>query len=623
MARLSVPSRPAPSNAFAAAEPVYADTLPAAGTLCGVLLRAGQAGARWSCETLPPLPDGYTLVDRRDLPADTRIDALRGCRVFAHELTEYVGEPLMMLVGPEERICRAWLERLCISYQELPAPHPQETAAEWERGQLPQGFETAERELEADFSLTLPEASAEPLTAEALCDNAGNLHVSVSTAEPVSVSSALRQVFSLRDGTLRLRALRPLGCFSRRDEAILLACCTAAAAKKLGSCVRCELWNDGFARAPSAQLHCRWAIREGHITALELDGSYSGPGAPADVLASAPLLYDIPACRFRLRRRCERALFSGTVSEAAFPANAVELVFSRTAAELGRSEGDLRLEQLLPGNAADSLTRMMRELLTLSGYKKKKRDYDRRQSGVLRRGISLAFSSLQDIRSLSFSYPVSLTLRKSWRDSVALSFSGAQPSRAAADSLCIFAAAALGIRREQVVLLQTGEALPALSESEAEQILQRGCEELLTIWRDGKEQELLLSSDSAALRQGWGVTVAEAEIDTATGGITLPGLWCSYHTGRGAGVSETARLEGGLALALPMTAPALTAAAHLRPQSALREDALPERSSSLLPAMGLAAACGAAVEQALRQSTDELPLTHPYLLSLLRQEDRI
>ena len=88
--------------------------------LCGRLLHSKYAKAKVLSVTLPDLPEGYCWVDRNDIPGDNNVNiVLDDTPVFCRETVEYIGEPIGMVVGPEEKVVEDLLSQIKVEYEEL------------------------------------------------------------------------------------------------------------------------------------------------------------------------------------------------------------------------------------------------------------------------------------------------------------------------------------------------------------------------------------------------------------------------------------------------------------------------------------------------------------------------
>ena len=99
---------------------VYVGDVDMHGCLFGKLLRSKYARAKVLGVRLPELPEGYTYVDRTDVPGDNNVNiVMDDTPVFARETVEYVGEPIGMVCGPDEGVCQDIVDRIEVDYEEL------------------------------------------------------------------------------------------------------------------------------------------------------------------------------------------------------------------------------------------------------------------------------------------------------------------------------------------------------------------------------------------------------------------------------------------------------------------------------------------------------------------------
>ena len=68
-----------------------------------VVLSDGSIGQMMEPCELPPMPEGYFAVDHRDVPGVNRVHiVVDDMPVFAEDTVEYIGDPVLMIVGPDE-----------------------------------------------------------------------------------------------------------------------------------------------------------------------------------------------------------------------------------------------------------------------------------------------------------------------------------------------------------------------------------------------------------------------------------------------------------------------------------------------------------------------------------------
>ncbi len=96
---------------------------------------------------IPELPEGYFIVDKRDVPANNRVKILEtDMPFFADETVNYIGEPILLVVGPDRATVTRILEEIHVEYEEIP---PILSIEEAQAGQKPPIF--GDDNLFADF----------------------------------------------------------------------------------------------------------------------------------------------------------------------------------------------------------------------------------------------------------------------------------------------------------------------------------------------------------------------------------------------------------------------------------------------------------------------------------------
>jgi len=92
------------------------------GMLYARTLRADRPRARILGIDIPPLPEGYVIVDRRDVPGRNRMKLIFDDWPFlAEEVVNHVGEPILLLVGPDRETLDGLLAQIVVHYEDLPA----------------------------------------------------------------------------------------------------------------------------------------------------------------------------------------------------------------------------------------------------------------------------------------------------------------------------------------------------------------------------------------------------------------------------------------------------------------------------------------------------------------------
>src|SRR5660397_68618 len=84
-------------------EAKYVSDYPTDGVLCGRLLHSARARARILNVKIPAMPEGYLVVDKNDVPGENLVHiVMDDTPVYADQTVEYIGDPILMVVGPDE-----------------------------------------------------------------------------------------------------------------------------------------------------------------------------------------------------------------------------------------------------------------------------------------------------------------------------------------------------------------------------------------------------------------------------------------------------------------------------------------------------------------------------------------
>ena len=86
----------------------------------GRFIRSTKARAKILGITVPVLPENYFYVDKNDVPGENRVHIVQDdTPIFAEETVEYIGDPIGMLIGPEEEKLDELLKQVVVQYEDL------------------------------------------------------------------------------------------------------------------------------------------------------------------------------------------------------------------------------------------------------------------------------------------------------------------------------------------------------------------------------------------------------------------------------------------------------------------------------------------------------------------------
>ena len=244
--------------------------------LCGKLLHSTLAKAKVLGVKLPELPEGYLYVDASDIPGDNNVNiVLDDTPVFARDTVEYIGEPIGMIVGPDEKVVDRLLSETEVEYEEL---EPMLDISKGEEfffnyefghGDVEKAFAEADKVYEEEFVTGYQDqAYLEPQGMMAEPEEDGRMFVHGSLQCAYYVHGAVARALGTGpDGVHILQDVTGGGFGGKEDFPSIIGCQVAVAAKKAGKPVRCvfgrrEDLEFSPKRHPSL---CRYKAARGRI----------------------------------------------------------------------------------------------------------------------------------------------------------------------------------------------------------------------------------------------------------------------------------------------------------------------------------------------------------------------
>jgi CO/xanthine dehydrogenase Mo-binding subunit len=99
---------------------VYIADLKLEGMLYAKTLRSTKARALIKSINAPALPDGYTIVDYHDIPGINRVKMILNDQpYFAEDRVNYIGEAILLVVGPDKQVVLDILKAIHVDYEDL------------------------------------------------------------------------------------------------------------------------------------------------------------------------------------------------------------------------------------------------------------------------------------------------------------------------------------------------------------------------------------------------------------------------------------------------------------------------------------------------------------------------
>jgi len=708
----SIPRFEAPEKTGGLAQ--YIADIPFQNMLYARTLRSERARARIVSIDIPQMPEGYITVDSSDAPASNRSHMIEDdWPFFAEGVVNHVGEPILLVVGPDKAEIVRLLSEIEVQYEDLepvltieesiaadkPFFGDRNIMAEYviEKGDTEKAFGQAEHVFEDEYHTGIQEhVYLEPQGFVAVYEDE-RMVVYGSMQCPFYVKNVLVQAFGWDEKRIRVVQTVTGGGFGGKEEyTSILAGHAAFASYKTGHPVqlildRAEDISVSTKRHPST---CRYRTAvddDGRLTALQahvqLDGG-AYVGLSAVVLQRAMLMaagvYNIPNVRITGEVIATNNIPSGAFRGFGAPQAlfAVEMHLHSLAEKLGEDPLDFKMRNALEkGDTTAScgrmhhevkLPEMVRTLEHMSGYREKRHSHRKQSSRMLKgigaslffHGCSFTGSGEQDkIKAV-------VKLRKRKDGLVEILVSSAEIGQGPQTTLRKIVSHTLGIPVMRVVyknpdtdrVPDSGPTVASRTVIIVGALLEKAAADLAERMHEAGEIEVTkqyeqpdyICWDQDALKgdayptYSWGANVVEVEVDPATFEIRITGLWGVYDVGTP--IDEQVvlgQIEGGMAQGLgyatlevmemkngrPMQANLTdyiipTAGDYPRMQVALVKNSYEygpfgAKCVGELPFLGAAPALASAVEHALGQSINRIPVTPEYLMEAVEHDHPI
>ena len=559
------------------------------GVLTGKFLRAKAARARILSVKVPELPPGYFYIDRRDVPGVNKVHiVMDDTPVFAEDITEYIGEPIAMVAGPDPKKVDELLAAIQVDWEELePVLDIRKSDTvffdyEYGKGNLEEAFAQADKVYEEEFSTGYQDQTyLETQAMMAEPEENGRMFVHGSLQCAYYVHTALMQ--ALGCGPDEVHVLQDVtggGFGGKEDFPSILGCQAAVAARKAGAPVRCvfdrrEDLEFTPKRHPSLCTY-RAAVKDGCVTALDIEvlfnaGAYTTLSAVVlqRGVICASGVYNIPNLHVHGKAMKTNTVPSGAYRGFGAPQTffAVEMLMDHIAKDLGEDSLDFKERHLVKQGDSTStsgvyhfpvpLPAMIDEVDAACDFRRKHREYALPQTGRFRRGIGMSMyfhgagftgSGERDI------IKAVCRLLKRADGTVEILAANGEIGQGLRTTFPKIVANELGLPLDKVFyehpdtarVPDSGPTVASRSLMIVGELLRRCAVRLKEEWRDGEEQvveEHFREPDfmipfyldkfqgDAYPTYAWGVNAIEVEVDTYTGVTKILGAYGSFDVG--------------------------------------------------------------------------------------------
>ncbi len=402
------------------------------GMLYAKTLRSTKPRAKIVSIDIPELPDGYFIVDRNDVPGRNRVRILIYDQpFFAEDTVNYIGEPILLVVGPEREKVLEILSQIKVEYEELEPILSIEDAEsndkpplfgddnlfvcyEYTKGDPDSALSSAEKIITGEYRTGYQEhLYIEPQGVIALLEN-DRITIYGSMQCPYYVKRAVAEGLGLDEERVRVVQVTTGGAFGGKEEyPSLIAGQVAFAALKTKRPVklifdRTEDIISTTKRHPSIIAYRTAVDSQGRISAMDVDIKFDG-GAYAGLsdvvlqrgMFSAIGVYNIPNVRVRGRVYATNNVPTGAFRGFGAPQVffAVEMQMNRVAEAIGADPMEFKLKHVIKKGDTTAtggilrqdvkIPEMLEKAAEMSDYRRKM-ELLKNQSGHIRKGLGLS-----------------------------------------------------------------------------------------------------------------------------------------------------------------------------------------------------------------------------------------
>ncbi len=674
-------------------------------------LRSEKARAKIMSIKYPPLSPGYFIVDYRDIPGENRLPLVFEDQPFlAVDRVNYIGEPILLVVGPVKEKILAIMKEIRVDYQELTpilniaeARQRQEdfifagkscfVEYEYEKGNITETKKKAWRVVEDEFRTGYQEQAYLETQAIVAAVEDQRITVCGSIQCPYYIKEALRQALGWPEERIRVKQLPTGGGFGGKEEfPSLVAVHAALAALKAHKPVqlvydRQEDISCSTKRHPAvirlkSYLDDRQRITGREIEVMTDAGAYAGLSSVVlqRMIFSVGGVYNIENLRIRGQAYATNNVVSGAFRGFGGPQAffAMEMHMENIARALHMEALALKRGYFLrkgdtstTGGKLQSdikLAEIVEKIDKISGYSRKRRDYDAADDGFRGIGCSVFFhgcgftgSGEQEI------IKPKVRLRKYRDNTVQICVSSSEIGQGCLTTLRKIVAQVLEIPVEQVqydypdsdICPDSGPTVASRTVMIVGKLLYDCARKVKARWQEGEftvDQAYVypghLQWDNEHFRgnaypeYSWGANVVEVAVDPLTYEVKVLGTWAVYDIGTpidekivkgqidggmaqglGYGCLEVLESHGGRLRQNNFTNYAIpTAVDFPATESGLIDNPYEygpfgARGLGELSLVGAAPALAAAVQQAIGRRVRQIPLTPEYIMELMDDED--
>lgn len=547
-------------------------------------VRSPYAKARIKKIELPKLPKGYYIVDYKDIPGKNYVSIIfDDMPIFAEEYVNYIGEPIMLVIGEDKNVITDIIDKIKIEFEELEPLFEYTNSAinyAFDKGNPKQAFNNAYKIIEFDYETGYQEQLyIEPQGMIGHLEGEDKITLVGSIQCPYYVKNAILAIMGVKDDQVRVKQAAVGGAFGGKEEfPSLMATQLAVAVNKIKKPIKMiydreEDVSVTTKRHPS-KIKLSAAINKdneilGFKANVALDGgAYIGLSG---VVLQRAMLASTGAYTIDNLEVTGDVFLTNTVPNGAFRGFgapqmlfAVEMFIHHIAKELNIDPLELRLKYLAKQGDNTSTSGMFRdpiimdqlikEAMEMSDYKRKVKEYSKED---VYKGIGMSWflhgcgftgsGEAKHIKAL-------VKLHKLASNDVKILIAAVDMGQGVLTTMKKLVSNILEIPIEDVIydnpdtdyVPDSGPTVASRTMMIVGGLVARAAKQLKEKWVDGEEiivserykqpeyikwDEVKLQGD-AYPAYSWGVNIVEVEVDKSTYEVTVKDVWSTYDVGK-------------------------------------------------------------------------------------------
>ncbi|HRY19985.1 MAG TPA: xanthine dehydrogenase family protein molybdopterin-binding subunit [Flexilinea sp.] len=566
----------------------YVDDLRFEGMLYGKILRSTIACGIIKGIHIPDLPSGYTIVDKNDVPGVNIVHVVDDdTPVFSDGTVNYVGEPILMVVGEDQKVLKQILSEIIVDYEEA-EPVLDMMKSEtvfyhygYTKGNPEKAFREADKIIDETFHTGYQEHVYMEVQGMIGFYENGKSIVRGSMQCPYYVHTAVKKVMGAQtDQEVEVIQEEMGGAFGgKEDYPSILGSQVAVAAKKVGRPVKCVFEREEdiicTSKRHPATMRYRAAIKDNRIAAIQADvvyncGAYTtlSPVVLQRGLIGATGVYTFDNIRVEGKGVKTNTTPNGAFRGFGGPQTffAIEMFMNHLAKEVGSDPLPFKRSYLSKQGDTTAtngkyhfyipMPEMLEKILKASDYERKYESY-KRQTSRYRKGIGLSMvyhgcgftgSGERDtIKGV-------VKLHKNVNNTVEILTAGTDMGQGLKTTFSKIVAKRLEIPIDQIIIRNpdtdrvpnSGPTAASRSLMVVGRLLDKAALKLKECWVDEEEQEITeryvhpdfvipwdlnTFQGDAYPDNAWSVNVVEVEVDTLTAVSKVIGAWGVYDVG--------------------------------------------------------------------------------------------